>query len=89
VKEKEKHAMRPNVLDFEPSLALFVKDDDPLVFYKKIMNLAECSRTEEVFFEINEALGAETMALGESNFKIQVLKKDFRGRDRMLHFQKD
>jgi len=65
VRESEKVAMHRNVLDYEPSEALFVPDDDPLVFYRAIASWAEklLSSKGHLFLEINEALGAETASL--------------------------
>ena len=59
IAEKEKEQMDANVLDWEPSLALFVPDDDPLLFYRKIALLAMDILTEEgaIYFEINQAYG--------------------------------
>ena len=58
--EKEKKDMRRNVLDFEPASALFVPDEDPLIFYRRI---AELHWGKYVFFEINEAYPAELSAV--------------------------
>ena len=67
VRESEKAGMAPRVLDYEPGRALFVPDDDPLLFYRAI---ADFGRSHLVpggflFFEINEALGAEVLSLLE------------------------
>lgn len=88
VRESEKLKMNKNVLDYEPSLALFVKDEDPLIFYRKIIEFAKknLKRSGELFFEINENLSQETSDLlkfeGFSNIE---LKKDINGRDRMIY----
>ena len=87
VLELEKKFMLVNVLDFEPHLALFVSDNNPLVFYKKIALLAMESLTEggKLFFEINERFGKETVAmLSEMGFVDIKLKKDINDKDRML-----
>ena len=65
VMDKEKALMRTNVLDHEPHLALFVPDDDPLIFYRAIASHAAVllSETGVCIVEINEALGPETAAL--------------------------
>ena len=65
VMDKEKVLMRTNVLDHEPHLALFVPDDDPLLFYRAIASHASAllSETGVCMVEINEALGPETAAL--------------------------
>ena len=87
VRELEKKEIQANVLDFEPHVALFVEDDDALLFYKKIAALAEKNLSEngELYFEINQYLGKETVALlQELNFKNIELKKDIYGNDRMI-----
>lgn len=87
VRELEKTEMQPNVLDFEPSLALFVSDGSPLVFYQKITELASKFLTPSgaLYFEINQYLGAETTALlGAAGFKNSILRKDVFGNERML-----
>ena len=91
VREVEKEAMRPNVLDWEPSLALFVPDDDPLKYYRAIALWAVRFLAPGGFgiVEINEALGAECAALfenaGLANVKIQ---RDFRQKERFVSFLK-
>ncbi|TBN04385.1 peptide chain release factor N(5)-glutamine methyltransferase [Hyunsoonleella flava] len=87
VRAKEKQLMKPNVLDYEPHLALFVEDDNPLLFYNAIAKFAKKAlRTNGVlFFEINEYLGQETVLLLEKfNYKNIVLKQDAFGKDRMV-----
>ncbi len=91
VRNLEKAEIKPNVLEFEPHLALFVEDDDALLFYRKIAQLAQKSLTEngQLFFEINQYLRKETVALLESlAFKEVVLKKDICGNDRMISCKK-
>ena len=65
VRDSERAQMRANVLDWEPATALFVPDNDPLVFYKRLAELAKALLRPggAVYLEINEALGAETAAL--------------------------
>ena len=87
ITEKEKMEMDANVLDWEPSTALFVPDDDPLLFYRKIAQLG-CGMLEEggsLYFEINRAYGKETFRMLESLGYVQLeLKKDSWGNDRMI-----
>ncbi len=86
VTEKEKQEMLPNVLEYEPHSALFVKDDAPLVFYTKILELAkECLYSHGcVYFEINEQFGHEMIGLAKSaNVSMVQILKDIHGRDRM------
>jgi release factor glutamine methyltransferase len=83
----EKQEINPNVLEYEPHLALFVEDDDALIFYRKIAQLALKSLTPngKLYFEINQYLGKETVELIESfGFKNVVLHKDIYGNDRMI-----
>ena len=85
--ESEKSEMRDNVLDYEPSSALFVTDNDPLVFYRKILEFAQKTLKPdgEVWFEINEKFGNEMKNLClEMGFKNAEIIKDFRERDRIL-----
>ncbi len=87
VLEKEKEWMAKNVLNYEPELALFVKDNDPLLFYKAITNYANLNLTKEgkLYFEINEAYGKEIENLMiKEGFKSVVLRKDLNGKDRMI-----
>ena len=85
--ESEKSEMRANVLDYEPSTALFVSDDDPLVFYKKILEFAQktLKPNGKVWFEINERFGREMRNLClDMGFKNVEIIKDFRGRERIV-----
>ena len=87
VRELEKHEIRKNVKDFEPETALFVKDEDPLLFYRAIIDFAEKHLSEKgsLYLEINQYLGAETKALFQAhNFSEIELRKDLFGNDRML-----
>ena len=86
VRMLEKGEMAPNVLDNEPHLALFVTDEDALLFYRKITALAKkfLNHSGVLYFEINQYLGAETKEMVE-NFGFEVvLRKDLNGNDRML-----
>nr|WP_309760274.1 peptide chain release factor N(5)-glutamine methyltransferase [Flavobacterium sp.] len=87
VRNLEKEEIKKNVLDNEPHLALFVEDEDALIFYKKIAQLAQKNLTANgmLFFEINQYLGSETVALLEElQFKDIELRKDMYGNDRMI-----
>lgn len=87
VRELEKKEIAPNVLNNEPHQALFVKDDNALIFYKKIASLAlqNLKSNGVVYFEINQYLGESTRMLLENMGFTQVeLKKDMFGNDRML-----
>ncbi|TXD46505.1 peptide chain release factor N(5)-glutamine methyltransferase [Polaribacter sp. IC073] len=87
VRELEKVAIKNNVLENEPHLALFVTDENPLLFYNKIADLAkqQLSKNGLLFFEINQYLGKETVAmLKEKGFINIELKKDLFENDRMI-----
>lgn len=89
VMEKEKAAMRRNVLDHEPGIALFVPDDDPLLFYRALasvsLRLLDSSGTGIV--EINEALGPETAAVFEAaGYRKTEILRDIFGKDRFVRF---
>ena len=86
--ESEKAEMRANVLDYEPSSALFVSDNDPLIFYRKILEFAQqaLKPNGEIWFEINEKFGTEMKNLCEKvGCKQAEIIKDFRGKDRILY----
>ncbi|HEY4629493.1 MAG TPA: peptide chain release factor N(5)-glutamine methyltransferase [Flavobacterium sp.] len=87
VRNLEKEEIKKNVLDNEPHLALFVDDNDALIFYRKIAELAQKNLSEngQLFFEINQYLGKEMIDLLEKmNFKNIELRKDIYGNDRMI-----
>jgi release factor glutamine methyltransferase len=88
VRHFEKAEIKKNVLDNEPHLALFVEDNDALIFYKKIAELAQknLSQNGKLFFEINQYLGKEMIALLQKmNFKNIQLRKDIYENDRMIN----
>lgn len=87
VRNLEKVEIKKNVLDYEPHLALFVEDNDPLIFYRKIALLANNNLQTGgmLFYEINQYLGEETKTLFESlDFTGVELRKDMVGNDRMI-----
>lgn len=87
VRNLEKAEIQKNVLDNEPHLALFVEDNDALIFYKKIAELAlkNLSKNGVLYFEINQYLGKETVKLlANLGFKNIELRKDIYGNDRMI-----
>ena len=91
VRNLEKDEIKPNVLEYEPHLALFVDDIDPLLFYRKIAELAKKNLNEngKLYFEINQYLGKETIKLLEDfGFRNVELKKDIYGNDRMISCEK-
>lgn len=87
IRQLEKADMHKNVVDFEPHLALFVSDADPLIFYRKIADFAQLNLKENgvLFLEINEYLAKETIQLLlDKHFKNIELRKDMQGKDRMI-----
>ena len=87
VLESEKEKMQENVLDYEPELALFVEDKNPLIFYKKIASLAidYLNENGKLFFEINAKFGKEIIKmLADIGFVNIELKKDMNDKDRMI-----
>lgn len=87
VLKTEISSMHANVLQFEPHLALFVQDDDPLIFYRAIAEFGQehLKNNRKIFVEINEAMGKETAALfaqhGYDNIR---LLKDMQGKNRFV-----
>lgn len=87
VRLQEQHQMKKNVLDFEPEIALFVDDENPLIFYDKMASLAKnyLTKNGQLYFEINQYLGTEMIELLKKyDFKTIELKKDFYEVDRMI-----
>ena len=87
ITESEKKDMERNVLEWEPNLALFVPDDDPLRFYRRIAELGLDILNDGglIYFEINRAYGSETIEmLASMGYKNIELRKDLSGNDRMI-----
>ncbi|MCK9160802.1 MAG: methyltransferase, partial [Bacteroidaceae bacterium] len=87
VRNSEKQEMNLNVLDWEPESALFVSDDDPLLFYRRIaiLGLTLLKPDGFLYFEINRAFGQEVVSLLKKHHYQQVrLLKDFYGNDRIV-----
>lgn len=87
VTEFEKDAILPNVLKYEPHLALFVPDNDPLLFYRHIAQFAQkhLFPNGKLYFEINREFGNECIRLlSEMGFCDIELRKDISGNDRMI-----
>jgi len=85
IPENEKSKMHDNVLDFEPHLALFVSNEDPLIFYKKIKNFASnhLNLDGTIFLECNEFNVLSVSGLFQSEYEVEVLK-DMQGKERMI-----
>lgn len=91
VRISERDQMVASVLDYEPEMALFVPDEDPLLFYRALMDWAKVLLCPggQVFWEINEALGEDLCAMLRSEgFRAVELLEDFRGRPRFVLFEK-
>ncbi len=90
IKESEKMIMHQNVFAFEPHNALFVPNNDPLIFYKAIYNFSKTHLLPfgSIFLEINEALGQEVVELFSEEGTSVELRKDMQGKDRMIKVQK-
>lgn len=87
VRNLEKAEIKPNVLEYEPHLALFVEDTDALLFYRKIAQLAKknLNPNGKLYFEINQYLGKETVQLLEDlGFSNVEMGRDIYGNDRMI-----
>lgn len=87
----EKKEMSEQVTKYEPNLALFVDDQDPLIFYKKIgdLGLQHLKTGGQLFFEINQNLGSQTSDLLESmGYSEVILMKDINHNNRMIHAKK-
>lgn len=87
IKESEKERMEQNVLNFEPHEALFVPNEEALIFYDRIAEIAkkQLSNGGRLYFEINQANGEEIVQLLKSkNFQEVELKKDISGNERMV-----
>lgn len=90
--ENEKNKMQSNVLKYEPDIALFVNNDDPLLFYRKIAQLGQKHLISEgsIYFEINEYLGSELLILLKTEgYKEITLHKDIFGKYRMVKCRRD
>ncbi|MFK8288686.1 peptide chain release factor N(5)-glutamine methyltransferase [Capnocytophaga canimorsus] len=86
VRHCEKQEMQRNVLDYEPHLALFVSDENPLIFYEKITELAKKSLNDngQLFFEINQYLSKDTLKMLENKDFKPILRNDLNGNPRMI-----
>ncbi len=91
IRNSEKRLMQKNVLEFEPEMALFVEDDDPLVFYRAIAEISKTLLNVNgcIYFEINEAFGNETVQiLKDYGYKDVELRVDLFGKPRMVKARK-
>jgi release factor glutamine methyltransferase len=86
IPEKDKARMQPNVLKYEPGTALFVPDDDALLFYKTIAAFGKqhLAKGGSLYFEIHEDLGQAAIELLQHEGYTVELKKDMQQKDRMI-----
>jgi release factor glutamine methyltransferase len=87
IAQKETPTLAERVREFEPALALFAPDADPLLFYRRLIFFAHrvLNRHGRIYVEINERLGAETLQLfQQGGFTEVTLRKDLSGKDRMI-----
>ena len=92
VRDSEKSMMQRNVIGFEPHEALFVPDDDPLVYYRAILEAGKTllDRGGKIYFEINEVMGSLICDLIESYHYVGIkIIKDINGKDRIIKGIKD
>jgi len=87
VQNSEKEMMANNVLDFEPNSALFVENNNPLIFYKAIAEFAKThlNKGGNIWLEINEYLAEETAELFRNEFNNSEIIIDFRDNARFIH----
>jgi release factor glutamine methyltransferase len=88
----DKSSMQKNVLEYEPHLALFVENDDPLSFYKAIATFADTNLKPggSIYLEMHESLGAEVKKIFSSKgFSKIEIRKDMQGKDRMVKVEKE
>ena len=85
IRELEKSDMHQNVLDHEPHLALFVSNEDPLLFYRRVseIGLNHLKPNGKLFCEINQYLGEETKQMFLENYSNAEIHKDISGNDRI------
>ena len=91
VRMSEKQAMKANVLDHEPEIALFVEDSDPLTYYEAILKfcITNLNTGGRLYFEINEYLGNDMVELVQRyEFRDVELIKDLAGKDRFIKAKK-
>ncbi|HXS56433.1 MAG TPA: peptide chain release factor N(5)-glutamine methyltransferase [Hanamia sp.] len=87
---KEKEILAKNVTEFEPGIALFVTDDDPFIFYKKIGKFAQShlSQKGKIYVEVHEEYANQIKSVFENEGFITTIKKDIYGKERMVRAMK-
>jgi len=92
VRFSERVYMKANVLKYEPEMALFVTDADPLIFYRRIIEIGSTHLSDKglLFFEINEEYGQEILELLRDKGYAEIeLRRDLNGRERMIKARKN
>lgn len=91
IPEKDKAQMRQNVLEHEPHMALFVLDQDPLIFYNALAQFGKHSLHADgcIYAEIHEDMGPQVVSLFEQQGYKTELRKDMQGKDRMIKAYSD
>lgn len=86
IPQKERYQMRPNVLEYEPARALFVPDNDPLIFYKAIADFGKTHLNKKgtIYAEIHEDIGEVTSKLFQTAGFTTTIQKDMQGKERMI-----
>ncbi len=87
IPDRDRSAMSANVLDYEPEVALFVTNDDPLIFYRRIaeIGIEKLNSGGSLYFEIHEEAGEAVVEIMESlGYSDVELRKDLQGKDRMV-----
>lgn len=87
---REKKILSKNVVDFEPGIALFVENNDPFIFYKKIVEFAQQHLTNDgkIYVEIHEEYASDVKNIFENAGFTATSKKDIYGKERMLRGEK-
>ena len=90
ISEAEKELLSQNVIDYEPAMALFVNDDDPLIFYRTIAEFAENYLNHKgfIYLEMNEYYANDIVDLFEKKFDNAEVKTDMQGKKRMIKVSK-
>ena len=91
VPQRDKEDMRPNVLQYEPHSAMFVSNDDPLLFYRALLAFGEhrLHKAGVIYMEIHENLGASIRELFEKGGYQVMIRKDMQGKERMVKARRD
>ena len=86
IPQKDKTSIQANVLNYEPHIALFVPDNDALVFYKALIEFGKhrLHKGGKIYMEIHEDLAKDVVSLFEGEHYSVIVRKDMQGKDRMV-----